>query len=51
MKSERERIYFIDYSTSKKPKNGTTVVITNGTTKHEIVPLHDETGDVPEPPK
>ncbi|UCE36202.1 MAG: MBL fold metallo-hydrolase [Thermoplasmata archaeon] len=46
----KDRIYFTDYSEPGKPKSGTTVVITNGTTTHDIVSLGEGTDVVPKPP-
>lgn len=47
---EKDRIYFTDYSEPEKPKSGTTVVTTNGTTTHNFVHLREETSEVPDPP-
>ncbi|MCK5309027.1 MAG: hypothetical protein KAJ64_00075, partial [Thermoplasmata archaeon] len=49
-KMEMDRISFTDYSMPKKPRSGTTVIISQGTTRPEIVSLGDERSDLPNPP-
>lgn len=47
---ETNRIFFTDYSTPNKPKSGTTVVISHGTNRPEIVTLGEDRTVLANPP-
>ncbi len=48
--TEMDRIFFTDYSTRKKPRSGTTVIVSQGTTRHEIISLNEERSVLVNPP-
>jgi beta-lactamase superfamily II metal-dependent hydrolase len=47
---ETEKIYFTDYQTPEKSRSGTTVLISHGTTRPEIVSLREERSQLASPP-
>ncbi|MBA3045047.1 MAG: MBL fold metallo-hydrolase [Euryarchaeota archaeon] len=49
--TEMDRIFFTDYSMPEMPRRGTTIVISKGTTSHEIECLGEERSELANPPE
>lgn len=45
-----DNIYYTDYGTPTKPKSGSTVIVSHGTNQPELISLHDDRNQYPNPP-